>query len=98
MAIFAAFSRCFLFGVVFCLLLFVLIYSVMPQILLVFDFVGVSSVFIYPKIKTALNGFILPCTDIPIFYHFSHFYYHFLPFCGFSVRGRLKRSASFFGF
>lgn len=28
----------------------------------------------------------------------SHFYYHFLTFCDFSVRGRLKRSASFFGF
>jgi hypothetical protein len=42
----------------------------MPQILLVLAFVGVGSVFIYPKIKKALNGFILACSDIVIFYHF----------------------------
>jgi hypothetical protein len=42
----------------------------MPQILLVTAFCGVGGVFVYPKIKTALNGFILPYTAIPIFYHF----------------------------
>lgn len=59
----------FSFSVVFCLLLFVLLCSVTAQILLVTDFYGIGSMFIYPKIKTALNGFILPYTAIPIFYH-----------------------------
>ena len=37
-------GRCFSFGVVVCVLLFVLLCSVMPQILLVWAFVGVGSI------------------------------------------------------
>ena len=36
--------------------------------------------------------------DMPIFYHFFPFLLPFFDILRFSVRGRLKRSASFFGF
>lgn len=66
----SALRCCFWFGVAVCVLLFVLLCSVTAQILLVTAFYGIGSMFIYPKIKTALNGFILPYTAISIFYHF----------------------------
>jgi hypothetical protein len=66
----AALRWCFRSAFVFCSLLFVLLCSVTAQILLVTAFCGIGSMFIYPKIKTALNGFILACSDIVIFYHF----------------------------
>ena len=97
-AFLAALRWCFSFGVAFCLSVFLLLCSVTAQILLVMAFCGVGGVFIYHLIKTDLNGFILPYTYIPIFYHFFLFYFHFFPFYAFSVTGRLKRSASFFGF
>lgn len=47
-AFLAALRWCFRFGVAVCVLLFVLICSVMGQILSLLRFVGVGSVFIYP--------------------------------------------------
>lgn len=47
-AFLAALRWCFRFGVAVCVLLFVLICSVMPLILLVTAFYGVGGVFVYP--------------------------------------------------
>ena len=46
----AALRWCFSFGVVVCVLLLFVVSSLMPQILLVWAFVGVGSVFVPPKI------------------------------------------------
>ena len=69
----------------------------MPQILFVLRFVGVGGILYRAIFLVPCRCFILPYTAMPIFSHFLPFCFHFFPFCDFSVRGRLKRSASFLG-
>lgn len=94
----AALRWCFSFGVAFCLSVLLLRCSVMAQILLVLHFVGVGSILYRVIFCVPCRCFILPHSAIPIFYHFLPFLLPFFPFFNFSVRGRLKRSASFLGF
>lgn len=91
-------GRCFSFGVAFAVLLFVLGCSVIGLFLSLLRFVGVGGILYRVIFSVPCRWFILPYTAMPIFYHFFPFYFHFLPFRAFSVRGRLKRSSSFFGF
>ena len=70
-AFFGYCGRCFSFGVAVCALLFVLVCSIMGQILLVLRFVGVGGILYRVIFCVPCRRFISPYTAIPIFYHFK---------------------------
>ena len=69
----AALRGCFSFGVAFVASPFVLVCSVMAQILLVLRFVGVGGILYRVIFSVACRRFILPYTAISIFSHFLPF-------------------------
>lgn len=71
---FAALRVCFSFRVAFVVLLFVLVFSVMAQILLVLRFVGVGGILYRAIFFVACSRFILALNGIPLFYHIFPYY------------------------